>query len=170
MRLRTHRPRYYVGGGVLLLGGAIAVSIFLRAQGPPKTEPLNSLAPRAFWRNPGPPPPPLPEFVAAEKELKTLDEVGSRLMKLPADEKRPQNVWRHPLENRHETARWLGELRYPPAIPMLIQYIDTEGPSYDDGPTFPCREALEMFGDAAVPRLVDAFLEFKGRGQTRSNC
>ena len=27
-----------------------------------------------------------------------------------------------------------------------------------------------MLGDAAVPSLVNAFLEVKGRGQTRENC
>ncbi len=53
---------------------------------------------------------------------------------------------------------------------MLIKYVETEGLSYDDGPTFPCSDALEMFGDAAVPSLVDAFLKddgLSGRRETR---
>ena len=89
-------------------------------------------------------------------------------MKLLADEKRPKDVWLHPLENRHEAARWLGKLHYLPAIPLLIKYVDTEGPSYDDGPTFPCSDALEMFGDAPVPAIVDAYL--KAETQRRELC
>ncbi len=135
---------------------------FLYAQGTPKG------TPRGLLRNPGPPPAPLPEFVAAEKELKALDEVAAQLMKLLADEKRPRDVWLHPLENRHEAARWLGKLHYLPAIPLLIKYVDTQGPSYDDGPTYPCRDALEMFGDAAVPAIVDAYL--KADTQRRELC
>ncbi len=146
-----------VCGATLLLLSLITVR-FLGAQG----------TPRGLLSNPGPPPPPLPEFVTAEKEMKALDEVGARLMKLLADEKRPKDVWLHPLENRHEAARWLGKLHYLPAIPLLIKYVDTEGPSYDDGPTFPCSDALEMFGDAAVPAIVDAYL--KADTQRREYC
>ena len=142
--MRSHQFRHwnYITKGTLLLGLVFLVTGLLRAQLPQKAAP-----------------PPLPEFVEAEQALKAVDAVGPRLMKLLADEKRPKEIRLYPLENRHEAAIWLGKLHYHPAIPMLIQYVDTAGPSYDDGPTYPCRDALQMMGDAAVPAIVDAYLK-----------
>ena len=87
-----------------------------------------------------------PEFAEAEAVLKSLDVVGPKLLRIIADEKRPKAV-------RAQAARWLGKLRYAPAIPTLIQnieLIDPDGPAAD-GPDFPCQESLQKFGDAAVP-------------------
>ena len=142
MKSHQYRHAKYVTQGTLLLGLVLLVTGLLRAQRPQKT-----------------PPPPLPEFVEAEQALKAVEAVGPRLMKLLADEKRPKEFREHPLENRHEAALWLGKLHYHPAIPMLIQYVDTPGPSEGDGPTYPCRDALDMMGDAAVPAIVDAFMK-----------
>ena len=146
MRVNPCRQWNYVTKSTLLVGLLLVASGLLRAQLPQKT-----------------PPPPLPEFVEAEQTLKALDAVGPRLMKLLADEKRPKEIRLYPQENRHEAAIWLGKLHYTPAIPMLIQYVETSGPEYGDGPTYPCRDALQMFGDAAVPALVDAYLKADSR-------
>lgn len=101
-----------------------------------------------------------PEFDEANAALKAVDAVGPKLVTLLADEKQPASV-------RLEAATWLGRLRYTPAIPTLIRHIKLVNPDavVSDGPEFPCRDALQMFGDAAVPTLVDAFLEFKDRDQ-----
>lgn len=132
--------------GVLTAMGIILVTSGGSAQGPPKVAAL-------------------PEFAEAEAVLKSLDEVCPKLLRIIVDEKRPKSVRAH-------AARWLGKLRYVPAIPALIQnveLIDPDGPA-EDGPDFPCRDALQMFGDAAVPALVDAFMAVTGRGQDRENC
>ena len=92
------------------------------------------------------------------------DTVGPKLLAILADEKRPAEV-------RLEAAILLGKLQYAPAIPTLIQFITMEKPVAvaRDGPEFPCQEALTLYGDAAVPSLVDAFMAVTGRGQTREN-
>ncbi len=153
-----HRQLQHVRRGMLLLGLVLIAVSVLWAQG----------IPNATSQKSGPPP--LPEFAEAEQTLKAIDEVGPRLMKLLADEKRPKVIRLYPLENRHEAAIWLGKLRYQPAIPMLIQYIHTEGPAYDNGPTYPCSEALQMYGDAAVPSLVDAYMVVDNIGTDRARC
>ena len=170
MKLKMPRVMYCLCGSALLFFTCLLAAGFLRAQEPPKAAPQKGWVPRSLLQNPGPPPKPLPEFVAAEKELKAIDELGPQLMKLLTDEKPPKDVWLYPLENRHAAAIWLGKLRYQPAIPMLIKYIETEGPAYDDGPTYPCTDALAKYGDAAVPALVDAFLSDDGRSGGREHC
>ena len=110
-------------------------------------------------------PTPFPEFVDAEGVGKARDTVGPKLIAILADEKRPAEV-------RLEAAMLLGKLQYAPAIPTLIQFITMEKPVVvaRDGPEFPCRDALQLFGDAAVPSLVDAFVAVTGRGQDRLHC
>ena len=101
-----------------------------------------------------PAPPPPPEFAEANAALKSLEDVGPKLIQILADENRPNSV-------RVQAAIWLGKLRYTPAIPTLIRYITMEMPNQvtSDGPEYPCSDALELFGDAAVPALVDAYLK-----------
>ncbi len=111
MNLKMPRVMYCLWGSVLLFVICLLAAGFLRAQDPPKTTPRKGWIPRGTLQTPGPPPKPLPEFVAAEKELKAIDELGPQLMKLLADEKMPKDVWLHPLETRHAAALWLGKLR-----------------------------------------------------------
>ncbi len=141
MRARRWQELIYIFRTASACGVLLAASGMLLAQGNQKV-----LAP--------------PEFAEAQATQKAIDGVGPKLVALLADENRPAAL-------RLEAAIWLGRLRYTPAIPTLIRYIKLVNPEavVSDGPEFPCRDALQMFGDAAVPTLVDAFLEFKGRDQ-----
>ena len=107
-----------------------------------------------------------PEFAEVATLVTTVDEEGAKLITILIDVKRPKSV-------REDAARWLGKLRYTPAIPALIQHItlyDPDGPA-EDGPVFPCRDALQMYGDAAVPLLVDAYMKADYEpGTDRERC
>ena len=135
MTIRS-RPQLCCVFCCLAILGIVVLTSGLWAQGPQKKLP----AP--------------PEFAVANTVLKSLDDVGSKLIDILADAKRPKAI-------RLEAAEWLGKLRYAPAIPKLIQYVDLVDTAQftSDGPEYPCRDALQMMGDAAVPSLVDAFLK-----------
>ena len=121
--------------GTTLFGVFLVVSGPILGQGPQK-------------------PAPLPEFVDANRAIKARDAVGPKLMGILADEKRPTEI-------RLEAAVLLGQLRYAPAIPTLIQHIAlTEtGKFVEDGPEYLCADALGLYGDAAVALVVDAYLK-----------
>lgn len=80
--------------------------------------------------------------------------LGARLVGVVADKSQPYN-------ERHRAGELLAKLHYLPAIDVLIQYVDLADPTYVSFETrwdlaFPLVGALAAFGDAAVPKIVDA--------------
>ena len=105
----------------------------------------------------------LPEIREAERLVKEIAQLGPKLNTLLADQKQP-------IQQRFRAGNLMAKLRYEPGIPTLIRHLELIDPQeVVPDPTFHCVEALTLYGDVAVPSLVDAFLEFKGRGQIREN-
>jgi hypothetical protein len=88
---------------------------------------------------------------SAERIAKERDDLGEKLRFLLADREAP-------VEERLRAAEALGALRYLPAIPTLIQYIDLELPVVGEFREPPPARALRDFGEAAVLELVRAYL------------
>lgn len=69
-----------------------------------------------------------------------------------------------PAKQRLQAAHALGRLRSFPAVPVLIRLIDLKDPEgliseASVGALYPCAAALAHFGLAAVPQVVDAYLQ-----------
>lgn len=84
------------------------------------------------------------------------DKIGARLTATLANEKQP-------IHQRVRAAKLLGEMKYSPAIPTLICYVGLLDPevtaiSSDWSLGLPCLAALFQFRNAAVPKVVEAFL------------
>jgi len=97
------------------------------------------------------------DFSDAEELSKEVKRLGARLIKIVADDKQPP-------ESRVKAARLLGELKFAPAIPTLINNISLvdrslDGISGSEGDPLVCLIALQSFGNAAVPQIVDAYLD-----------
>ena len=107
----------------------------------------------------------LSEVADAERVNSTRDVVGERLILILADERRHG-------KDRDQAAYWLGKMRYAPAIPTLIQHITLvkDQEVFSDGHEYACKESLRMFGDEAVPGIVDAFIADQSTSQTRGFC
>ncbi len=85
------------------------------------------------------------------------DRVGERLTAILADEELP-------IRRRVQAAKRLGQIKYPPAIPILIQNIQLDDPdiqviSGNEGEPFVGINSLAQYGPAFVPAVIDAFLD-----------
>lgn len=113
--------------------------------------------------------PPIPAVATKPKQLecaestiaKYYDKVGKLLTATLADEEIP-------IRERVRAAKRLGIMKYPPAISMLIrhnQLLDPDVHAISDDWTvgLPCLCALIEYGDAAVPQVIDAYLEEENR-------
>lgn len=92
----------------------------------------------------------------AEQCVASRERIGERLAAIVADGEEP-------VAKRHEAARWLGKLQYPPAIDVLIQRIDLVDPTHIESEprpdlAYPLMMTLAGYGKAAVPQIVDAYL------------
>ena len=101
------------------------------------------------------------EMILGHSSSLTLhyEKIGKYWSEMLANEKVPHD-W------RVYAARVLGDMRYAPAIPILIKNITLKDDRVYDysgeiGESFVCHVALEHFGSAAVPAVVDAYLEEK---------
>lgn len=96
----------------------------------------------------------VPELREGAELIDRVGRTAPKLEQILKDAKQPAAV-------RLKAARLLGQLRYAPAIPTLIQHIAlTEtGKFVEDGPEYLCADALGLYGDAAVPLVVDAYLK-----------
>jgi hypothetical protein len=97
----------------------------------------------------------------AEDLASAREQMGQRLTAVFADSELP-------VAERLHAARLLGDLHYVPAIDVLIRHVDLVDPSVDASKsnprlTHPVTTALAAYRNAAVPRLVDAFLEERNR-------
>ena len=112
-----------------------------------------------------PKPAPLPEVAVAERVISERDTVGITLINIFGDMRRPG-------KERDQAALTLGKMRYTAAIPMLIEHITLvkDQEAFSDGPEQTCVESLRMFGDEAVPAIVDAYLTDNTPGQDRRFC
>lgn len=93
----------------------------------------------------------------AEELSKKAEELGNRLIKILADEKQLPG-------SRAKAARILSKLKFAPAIPVLVNNIRLSDPSVEsipgkEGNPLVCLLALQAFGNAAVPQIVDAYLD-----------
>jgi hypothetical protein len=87
-------------------------------------------------------------FAEAERLAAQRDELGAKLNALLDDADAS-------IHARLRAATLLGELQYAPAIPTLIRHRDVT-PRIADIP--PVTFALGQYGDAAVPQIVETFL------------
>jgi len=93
------------------------------------------------------------DVIVAAELVKQVDEVGLKLERIVADPKQSES-------NRATAAELLGRLRYTPAIPTLIRFRKWVLPGHDtDTFIYPCMDALVLFGDAATPLIVRAWLD-----------
>lgn len=104
------------------------------------------------------------------------DEIGKYWMKVLDDEE-GQTMQRVITPDKHRlfavnqrrvyAAKVLGQMQYLPAIPVLIKHIRLDDRTVtlisDSGDGFASQEALVEYGDAAVPQIVDAYLNDTGR-------
>ena len=86
-------------------------------------------------------------------------EVGPHLMQIVGDDRRP-------IKNRVQAAQLLGEIKYMPAIPILVDHIQLIEPEvfrrHWDNPfayVKPLVIALRRYGKDATPMLVDEWFE-----------
>ena len=84
------------------------------------------------------------------------EEIGQYWMKLLDDDKALN-------KRRAYAAKVLGQVRYLPAIPVLIKHIrfmEFTGDVYSDGEDgLVVQQALGKYGNAAVPAIIDAYLD-----------
>ncbi len=89
------------------------------------------------------------------------DEIGKYWMRKLDDESvhgAQRNV------NQSEAANFLGILKYPPAIPILIKHVElvSIGIGYTEGDpdaNHVVKRALGEYGNAAVPAVIEAYLD-----------
>jgi hypothetical protein len=97
----------------------------------------------------------------ASKLVEERDALGTELLAVLNNESAPD-------DQRAQAAELLGKLRYEPAIPMLIRYIDVmPSVTLSGGP--PAAMALRELGDAAIPRVIEAYLQETNDGSRRAN-
>ncbi len=69
--------------------------------------------------------------------------------------------------SRVKATKALGQMKYNPAIPVLIKHIRLHDDSIlgytESGIDFPASQALGQYGNAAVPQIVNAYLDDKDR-------
>ena len=95
----------------------------------------------------------LPEIREAERLVKEIEQLGPKLNALLADQKQP-------IQQRFRAGNLMAKLRYEPGIPTLIRHLELIDPEeVVSDPTFHCVEALTLYGDVAVPAVVDAYLK-----------
>lgn len=108
--------------------------------------------------------PKIAEFEDAERILQQIAALGPKLVKVVEDPKAS-------VADRFQAAKLLGKLKYQPGIAVLIKHIglfDRQGYG-SDGPEFECIGALVEYGDAAVPAVIDAFLDVSEDDQTQES-
>jgi hypothetical protein len=96
----------------------------------------------------------------AEELAQRADELGPALVQGLANPSNPNKA-------RVRCARLLGKMRYTPAVPKLIEFIElideeeNRKPNIEGrhaGQVYPCAAALNALGAAAVPHVVEAYL------------
>jgi hypothetical protein len=97
----------------------------------------------------------------ASELVEQRDALGAELLAVLNDERALD-------DRRAQAAELLGKLRYEPAIPTLIRYIDVmPSVTLSGGP--PAAMALRELGDAAIPRVIEAYLQETNDGSRRAN-
>ncbi len=93
-----------------------------------------------------------------EVMMQNYDRTGKFWMKVVDDEKAD-------IRYRGYAAKVLGTMKYPPAIPLLIEHshVMDGRVGYTDGDGgysyYVIRNQLELYGNAAVPQIVNAYLD-----------
>lgn len=87
----------------------------------------------------------------ADRLIADRETIGSDLVAILADEQAQ-------VLSRLQAADRLGKLQYLPAIPALVRYIDLTPRHFEVGPP-PAARALAIYGDAAMPALVQEYLK-----------
>ncbi len=115
-------------------------------------------------------------FDLTDSMIQHSDEIGKYWMNVLDDEE-GQTMQRVITPDKHRlfavnqrrvyAAKVLGQMKYLPAIPVLIKHIRLHDMTVtlisDSGDGFASQEALVQYRDAAVPQIVDAYLNDTGR-------
>lgn len=97
-------------------------------------------------------------FDDGDKVVQLRDELSAQLEAVLADETSPGSQGPS-VEERYRAAELLGRLQYTPAIPTLIRHVDLLPVAFSEPPLPRVADALALYGDAAVPQIVDACLK-----------